>query len=183
MFLKVSLSILLGQLLTVTADVDNHTGDLSRDLRATTLKVAGCCEISFGKPVRVRFEHPSPKPYLYPWIGIYKDLDEVDLNDISYQNLHSWTYTCGSQELDECEPQVDKGLLTFSAKDPREFDWNFESDLPFRPGKYRVCYSEYLRYDSDSESDILGVWHAAWLDLWMPNWKWCDVRYQHVTNS
>jgi len=149
--LKVSLSILLGQLLTVTADVDNHTGDLSRDLRATTLKVAGCCEISFGKPVRVRFEHPSPKPYLYPWIGIYKDLDEVDLNDISYQNLHSWTYTCGSQELDECEPQVDKGLLTFSAKDPREFDWNFESDLPFRPGKYRVCYINEVEtgYDYD----------------------------------
>jgi len=113
MFPKVSLSILLGQVITCTADIDGAL------VRASALKFRQ--NVPYGRPIKVVFEDPNPQAQICGLIFISHDdgryvIDEIPpLSDIS-----AWQYTCGGQGGSDrvCDPTVYSGTLTFSAKDP-----------------------------------------------------------------
>jgi len=141
MIQKVSLSILLGQLITSTA----NTGGVL--IQASTLKFKK--STPYGKPIEISFDDPTQdEASNLGWIGIYRDYGKYTMDEIpGRDDLSAWQNTWGGQ--DYLDPPVFSGTLTFSSKYPYSTN---EDKFPYVSGNYRVCY---INYNTESEVDKL----------------------------
>jgi len=128
---KITLSLLLGNLLAVTADL---TVPKSRP---------------FAKPIKVEFSVDVATENDY--IGIYNydngPLDESPFNE----ELQFFVYLCGSQERVTCAAVEDgSGSVTFNGVDPTE---EYYDQWPLNPRKYKVCH---MRQGTDADENETG---------------------------
>jgi len=176
MFLKIQLVILFVQILSVAsrgssgrrlkstkhASHKNHQGDSSKEkpqeggkndgLKYATLNVKA--QHAYGKNIKVSFNNPNFNDAgSYAFIGIFSNEEELPLNVVpDWGYFMAWLSDCYSQT---CDDAVEKGSVTFSAKDPKSYyysDYYEESYgyFPFRDGKYIACFINES-YDSDDD--------------------------------
>jgi len=131
-YVKVALSVILADLLAVTAE----------------LKVPK--KRPFGKRVKVEFTVDNATKDDYIGIYRYKKGDPLDINPFS-ESLQYYVYLCNSQDRVTCDAvENGSGSVSFDGVDPTE---EYNDQWPLNPRKYKVCH---MRQGEDSNEDETG---------------------------
>jgi len=131
-YVKVTLSLLLVDLLAITAE----------------LKVPK--KHPFGKRVKVEFTVDEATKDDYIGIYNYKKGDPLDTNPFG-EDIQFYVYLCGSQDRVTCAAVEDgSGTVVFDGIHPTE---EYYDQWPLNPRSYKVCH---VRQGEDSNGDETG---------------------------